>query len=152
MRSVRSLLGLTLLSGALAVSPCALGLSGDTTTKVVVNAEVKSTPNDQQLRAIYTMRLRRWPDGQVIRVFVLPDTHPVHVAFAERRLRVLPHLLRRAWDRLVHSGTGDAPIQVSDEARMREAVARTPGAIGYMSINSGDEGVRVVGPNGGEVL
>jgi hypothetical protein len=84
-------------------------------------------------RAVFTMRLRRWPDNTPVRVFVLPDRHPVHREFAKTVLGVFPHQLRRAWDRLVFSGTGQAPTQVEDEAEMLEWVAHTPGAVGYVS-------------------
>jgi ABC-type phosphate transport system substrate-binding protein len=57
---------------------------------------------------------------------------------------MFPHQLRRAWDRLVYSGTGQAPVMVESEEEMREKVAASPGAIGYLSDAMIDQGVEVV--------
>jgi len=117
------------------------------------------------LSAIFGMRLRAWEDGTPIRVYVLPDNHAVHIAFCKQILGVFPHQYRTAWDRLVYSGTGQAPLEVASEAEMRarlagirgEApvvlgseeemrarVAGTAGAIGYLSRKMIDESVTVL--------
>lgn len=96
------------------------------------------------LRAIFSMRLRSWPDGSPVRVFVLPDDAPDHVQFAKQLLSIFPHQLRRAWDRGVYSGTGQAPNRVESEAAMRAAVATTKGAIGYLPREMVDASVRVI--------
>lgn len=84
------------------------------------------------LQAIFGMRLRNWGDGSPIKVFVLPDNHPLHVAFCKQVLHVYPHQLRAAWDRLVFSGTGQAPIEVDSKEAMLAKLSTTPGAIGYL--------------------
>lgn len=85
------------------------------------------------LRSIFSMRLRTWQDGQPIRVFVLPDNAPLHSAFAKQELNIFPYQLRSAWDRLVYSGTGQAPFIVHNEEEMYARIISTPGAIGYLS-------------------
>lgn len=113
--------------------------------EVVVNPSV-----DQQfltrskLRAIFGMRLRTWPDGTPIRVLVLRDQSPVHVDFCKQVLGVFPYQLRSAWDRLVFSGTGQAPREVHSEEEMRREIARTPGAVGYLERAMIDGSVRVL--------
>ena len=84
------------------------------------------------LREIFFMRLTSWPDGTPIRVFVLPDKHPLHVRFAKEVLGVYPFQLRAAWDRLIFSGTGLIPHVVETVGEMRERVRATPGGIGYV--------------------
>lgn len=84
------------------------------------------------LRAIFSMRVRRWPDDKQVTVFVLPDRNNQHVAFTKEVLYVYPYVLRDAWDRMVFTGTGQAPIEVRNENDLLERVATTPGAIGYM--------------------
>jgi hypothetical protein len=85
------------------------------------------------LRAIFTMRLRAWPEGPPIRVFVLPDSDPLSDRFYREQLGMYSYMLRAAWDRMVFTGTGFAPTIVRSEEEMRERVSRTPGAIGYVS-------------------
>jgi hypothetical protein len=96
------------------------------------------------LSAVFGMRLRTWPDGSPIKVFVLPSDHLVHIRFCKQVLRVFPHQLRTAWDRLVYSGTGQAPTEVGSEAEMREKLATTPGAIGYLERNSLDDNIKIL--------
>ena len=95
-------------------------------------------------RAIFAMRQRSWPDGQAVRGFVLPNNHPVHARFAKERLTVYPHQLQLAWDRMVFSGTGQAPSQVDNQIEMLERVATTPGALGYLEREYLDDRVQVV--------
>lgn len=84
------------------------------------------------LRGVFGMRVRAWPDGTPVRVFVLEDANPVHAEFTEDVLRMYPYQLRQNWDRLLYSGTGQPPVTVPSEAELLRRVAETPGAIGYV--------------------
>ena len=86
------------------------------------------------LRDVFTMRVREWPDGARIRVFVLADDNPLHARFAREQLATFPYVLRSIWDRLVFTGTGDAPATVATEQEMYRRVRSTPGAIGYIGM------------------
>lgn len=78
------------------------------------------------------MRVRQWPDGRPTRVFVLGDTSELHDRFCREQLGTYPYVLRNAWDRMVYTGTGLAPVLVENEDEMRRRVLATPGAIGYV--------------------
>ncbi len=95
-------------------------------------------------RAVFAMRQRTWPDGQAIHVVVMPNGHPTHERFTKEILGVYPHQLQLSWDRLVFSGTGQAPDQVSTPRSMLERIATTPGAVGYIERGYVDERVQVV--------
>ena len=95
-------------------------------------------------RAILGMRQVKWSDGSLIRVFVLPDNHPLHVALCKERLNLFPYQLRQSWDRLVYSGMAQAPVEVASESELIAKVATTPGAIGYVSRVQNNEKVRVL--------
>ena len=100
--------------------------------EVITNPGVPDQKLSQTaLRAIFSMRLRTWPDGSLIRVFVFSDDFPLHVQFSKKVLNIFPYQLRRTWDRLVFSGTGQAPIEVKSLQEMYDRVASTAGAIGY---------------------
>lgn len=90
------------------------------------------------------MRQTRWHNGTMVRVFVLPDSHPTHNAFCKEMLNIYPYQLRQTWDRQLYSGIGQAPIEVSTEVEMLSRVATTPGAIGYVRKVSPHERVRVI--------
>ena len=120
-------------------------VAGESPVLVVAHADV-TTPRltRDTIRAIFAMRQRTWPDGQAARVFVLPNDHPVHERFVKERLAVYPHQLQLAWDRMVFSGTGQAPNRVRDQAEMRERIATTPGAVGYLEREYLDERIQVI--------
>lgn len=113
--------------------------------EIVTNPSVsEKTLPKSSLRAIFGMRLHTWPDGTAIRVFVMPDDAPLHAAFSKEKLNVFPYQLRSAWDRLVFSGTGQAPDTVTSPEEMLARVASTPGAVGYLIKSKTDGRVNVL--------
>lgn len=124
VRSLCLLLGLVL--GGIAAPTLA------DSVEVITSPDRAGIPIDRMLlRALFTMRVREWPDGKPAQVFVLPDSHEVHARFLREQLGTYPYVLRGAWDRMVFTGTGFAPTLVNSEQEMREKVQSTPGAIGY---------------------
>lgn len=108
--------------------------------KPVAAAEVIVHPGvqDQILtvnlaRAMFGMRQAQWPDGTPVRVFVMPEQYSLHINFCREVLNIYPYQLRQSWNRLVYSGTGQAPIEVASEQEMVQKVSVTPGAIGYIN-------------------
>ena len=105
--------------------------------EIIVNPDEAGIRIDRTLlREIFTMRLRQWPDGTPVHVFVLPDHDAVTDLFCREQLGTYPYVMRATWDRVVFTGTGLAPTAVGSEREMRERIRSTPGAIGY--VRSGD--------------
>ncbi len=100
---------------------------------------IQEKVSQQTLRAIFSMRRNKWPDGTPIRVFVLNSENLDHREFCKTVLGVFPYQLQRTWDSLVYSGTGQAPLQVKSVAEMKEKIINTPGSIGYLPEDSVDE-------------
>ena len=72
------------------------------------------------------------PDGTPITVFVLRDEQELHRQFLLKTLKMLPHQLRRQWDRFIYSGLGQGPTVVESQEEMLQKVKATPGGIGYL--------------------
>ncbi|KKO09161.1 hypothetical protein LCGC14_0034990 [marine sediment metagenome] len=124
---------------------CTTAYAGEQPVLLVANSDVTTRRlNRDTARAIIAMRQRTWPDGQAVRVFVLDNNHPVHARFAKEQLSVYPHQLQLAWDRMVFSGTGQAPDRVNNQLEMRERVANTPGALGYLEREYLDDSIQVI--------
>lgn len=100
----------------------------------------------RDIRALFTMRKKQWPDGTPTVVYVLDDKSELHNRFCKEKLAIFPYKLRRIWDRLTFSGTGNAPITASSEDDMFRLVSSTPGAIGYVNdaTNNGTDHVQVI--------
>lgn len=90
------------------------------------------------------MRLREWPDGTPIVVYVLPDKAELHRDFVRNILAMFPHQLRRHWDRYVYTGIGQAPIEVANINEMITRIHNTAGAIGYIKEESADANIRTI--------
>ena len=84
------------------------------------------------LRSVFTLRVRAWPDGAPVRIFVLQDGHALHTAFCRDILGTYPYVLRRTWDRSTFAGIGLVPTRVPSVEEMRRLVSITPGAVGYI--------------------
>jgi hypothetical protein len=78
------------------------------------------------------MQTRTWPDGQSIRVYILPPQQPEHRAFVKSELKLFPYQLVKIWDRSVFSGSGQSPMIVESEEEMLRKVSENKGAIGYL--------------------
>lgn len=128
---------------AVAIFATWLGVASSAVADVVLITNTRHAQMTQStVRAMFAMRLRQWPDdGSAVIVFVLGPSDPTHVAFCKRILDVFPYQLQRAWDRLVYSGTGQAPIELNSMDEMKRRVAATPGAIGYITTDRINERV-----------
>jgi len=93
------------------------------------------------LRSIFSMRTRYWVNGEKIRVFVLPDDNVLHKAFVKEKLQMFPHQLRRTWNRMTYTGTGQPPVTVDSIEEMLEKIKSTAYSIGYIDRRVDDESI-----------
>lgn len=137
--------GILLLTLLVTLSLAGDALSSGTPVEVIAHPGISSNQLSRNLlRSIFGMRLRTWQNGLPIRVFVLPDDAPLHSIFTKQKLNIFPYQLRSAWDRMVYSGTGQAPFIVHTEEEMRARIASTPGAIGYLNGSMVDDSIQII--------
>lgn len=74
----------------------------------------------------------------------LPRDHAVRDHFYHLLTGMTPAQVNSYWSRLMFTGRTLPPKMVASEAALVEAVRRNPGAIGYLSQEPADPGVRVV--------
>jgi len=108
-------------------------INPDAVYVVVNSANPQTTISQTGLAAIFNMRLRHWSDESPITVYVLQDEDPLHKTFCKQKLHVFPHQIRKGWNRLVFSGTGQAPVLIETKEEMLKRISDTPGAVGYLS-------------------
>ena len=97
-----------------------------------------------EIRAIFSLRARQWPNGEPITVLVYHDDSSTHREFSLDKLKMLPHQLRRQWNRYIYSGTGIGPLTVTSKQEMLDTLSRTRGAIGYTYTGVPHENVRTI--------
>lgn len=96
------------------------------------------------LLRIYSMHKKAWSDGTAVKVYTLPNDSAIHKSFVNEYLRMQPYQLNRLWHRLVFTGTGSSPEQLSSSRQMFETVKETPGAIGYVDSSVIDPGSKAM--------
>ncbi|MAY41387.1 MAG: hypothetical protein CMI05_03615 [Oceanospirillaceae bacterium] len=110
-------------------------------SEVIVNSNVSlDSVSRQYLLSVFSMQTRTWPEGQSIRVYILPPQQPEHRSFVKSELKLFPYQLVKIWDRSVFSGSGQSPMIVESEEEMLRKVSENKGAIGYLlkGIEEGD--------------
>lgn len=113
--------------------------------EIVVNDSVNlSEISHQQIKSIYLGQQTHWPSGNLIKLYKLPSTHKTHNSFVKNTLGLYPYQFNRRWQKLVFSGFAVKPSEVIDEQELLDAIAKTPGAIGYIENKIIIEGVRYV--------
>lgn len=112
--------------------------------RVIANPSVKaSAVTLDDLRAIFLETRTTLPDGSRVEP-VLLKAGPVHEAFARQFLGKRDTILEAYYRSLVFTGKALMPTALSSEQEMLRYVARTKGAIGYVSTAAGVEGVKVL--------
>jgi ABC-type phosphate transport system substrate-binding protein len=81
---------------------------------------------------IYAMKKRAWNDGSPITVYILSKNSQAHRSFVTGQLKMQPFHLNRLWNRMIFSGVGTPPIELSSQTEMLNKIRNTPGAIGYV--------------------
>jgi len=142
-RRILSLMAILVLAAMAACATCSIAGPAQNIARspqeveVIVNPDVQNEVLSVSRLRVISMRVTRWTNSQPIHVFVLPGDHPLHQQFVKSVLKLFPHQLQSAWDRMVYSGTGVAPTVVSSVDEMRARIASTPGAIGYTEKREG---------------
>lgn len=125
---------LALITGIVAAPLCIAEVSSE--IRVYTHPSIEASDlSTTSLRAIFSLRKRSWDNDIPIKVYVLPDSHPLHRDFCKSLLKVYPYVLRDQWDRAIFSGVGTPPTVVKSLEALKQAVDSTPGAIGYSTAN-----------------
>ncbi|MDO6764024.1 substrate-binding domain-containing protein [Agarivorans sp. 1_MG-2023] len=100
---------------------------------VISHAEKQAELSSKQIRSIFSLREKNWPDGQVIELVVMKDNSELHKQFCLDALKLFPYQLSRIWERQIYTGTAIAPTIVDSEQEMLDTIIKNPNAIGYVS-------------------
>ena len=97
-----------------------------------------------QVAAIFLGQSVRFPDG----VVAVPYDQRLGIAardeFYARVTGKTPALVKAHWSKMVFTGRGEPPAELSDSAAVRRKVAEDPEAIGYIDRGALDPSVRAV--------
>jgi len=138
MRSQR----LLALVAACAMSCSVSAFAGE--LKVIANSSVKADLiSADEIRSVFLEERNSLADGTHVEP-VLEKGGPVHKIFLQRYLGRTDDDLRSYYRTLVFSGKGSMPKELGSETEVVAYVARTRGAIGYVSADTSTEGVKIL--------
>lgn len=101
-------------------------------TVVIANESVSTKSlSVKELMDVYTLNKAHWDDGSRITVYDLKGGKTKEAFLSA--LGMTDDELKRIWLRKQFTGKARPPRALSEEEEVLEAVARTPGAIGYVS-------------------
>jgi TonB family protein len=138
MKRPRALLAAAFLM--ILVGPDFLGAQ----VKVIANASVKPDGlSALELKRVFLEQINALADGTHVEP-VLQDSGSAHASFRKDYLEVSEDDLQAYYRTLVFTGRGSMPKVLGSDADVVAYVARTRGAIGYVSSASSAEGVKTL--------
>ena len=100
---------------------------------IVANNETRLTAlKKKEIRDIFTGKKKRWENNGKIILAVLKKP-AVHKQFLRQFVHKTPSQFRNYWREKVFTGEGTIPRSFKTEKSLIDFVARTKGAIGYIS-------------------
>ena len=114
------------------------------TVLIIVNSEVTESELDKgELERIYLGKKSRWDDKTTI-VPAMLKGGGTHEEFVDQYLDRTMQRFVSYWRQMVFTGKGVPPKSFATEAELRNFVATTPGAVGYLSAGASLPGVRAL--------
>ncbi len=96
-----------------------------------------------ELLDFYTRDVRTWNTGEPVIVFDLKQKNTVKKIFYQF-LGKSTSRMKSIWMKKMLSGEGDPPEALSSQKKVGERVLSTPGAIGFVSVDSIPDGAKVL--------
>jgi len=117
-------------------------IAGD--VKIISNVSVKADSiSASELKSVFLLQRRTLKEGSAV-VPVLEKSGATHEAFLRQYLDRGSEEIRAYYQGLVFTGKGSMPKELNSDAEVVAYVAKTKGAIGYVSGPASTEGVKVL--------
>ncbi len=100
--------------------------------------------SSEQVADIFLARSGRLPGGEEVQALDLPVGHPLRNDFYLRVAGKSPALMKAYWTRMVFTGRGQPPRELSSVAAIRKLVADNPAMIAYLERSALDASVKTV--------
>jgi TonB family protein len=112
--------------------------------KVVANLSVKATQiSADELKRVFLLETTSLRDGAYVEP-VLRKSGAAHLAFLKDFLDINDEALQNYYRTVVFTGRGSMPRALGSDAECVAYIARTRGAIGYVSVEAATEGVKTL--------
>ena len=93
---------------------------------------------------VYMGKMKSFSDGTPTKPVDQANGSPLRTKFYKTILGKTESEMNRYWSKRKYTGKGKPPVVVIGDDAVKELVANTPGAIGYIDGNSLDKSVKVI--------
>ena len=142
MNTLRALLPAMLAALVLLKAPDAA--AADDAVVVIIHKDNQHTIDRNYLVAIYTGRLKGWPDGSPVFALDQSDGASVREAFYLHFVGRTVANMQAVWAQNIFSGKGLPPKVAAPGSEMKRIVSTNRNAIGYIRASEVDDTVRVL--------
>jgi hypothetical protein len=132
------------LLGAAAMLAFATGSANAADMKIIANNDVKAdSVSAEELKSVYLLTKSSLADGSHVQP-VLEKGGAAHEAFVKEYVGKTDSALQTYYRSLVFTGKASMPKILGSDAEMTAYVAKTKGAIGYVSADAATDGVKTL--------
>lgn len=125
--------------------PCLISAGEDVIIVANKNAPA-DTMSYRDIKNIFLGHKTKWSNGQKIIIASLSGSE-THKTFLKKYIQKSPSQFKRYYKSLVFTGKGKMPRSFSTQESALKFVTNTDGAIGYISSQLANDGVRIVTVN-----
>ena len=112
---------------------------------VVVSAKSRiATLDVNQVASIFLGKTLTYPNGDEVVPLDQSEGTAVREEFYAKVTRKSPALLKAHWSKLLFTGRGQPPRELTNGSVLKKAIAENPAFIGYMDKNEIDASVKIV--------
>ncbi|TSA40536.1 MAG: phosphate ABC transporter substrate-binding protein [Methylococcaceae bacterium] len=112
---------------------------------VVVSATSPVSKLDkEQVANLFLGKSSGYPDGSAAVPIEQTDATPAHEEFHKSITEKSASQLKSYWSKMIFSGKGTAPKEVSSNAELLKLISSNPAMIGYVDKTAADKTVKVV--------
>lgn len=128
---------------SLLIFACIFSLNTFADIAVIVHPSNGSLLSKDEVKKIFSGRLKRFADGKMARPYNLVEDVSIRSDFDQKGLDRSSIQMKAYWSKLVFTGKGTPPKEMASEKDIIDAVANDPAAIGYVGSDAVNEHVKV---------
>ena len=111
---------------------------------VIVHPDNKTNLTEKEIRDLYLLKDRYFPDGKPVKVYNLSGDDEAKNDFYNKVLHKDESRVNSQWVRALFSSKATPPKDLKTAQMMKAAVASNPDAIGFIDAKDIDDSVRVI--------
>lgn len=111
---------------------------------IISHPDNSNSISKEEIQRMYTGKSNSFANGDAVLPLNLDDANPLRSSFDEKALGRSSSQIKAFWSKLVFTGKGTPPKEVTSEAEMIKLVSSNPNIIGYVSSTADTAGVKVL--------